>query len=201
MADAARQRPGGRTARTRSAVLGAVLAELSAHGYAALTIEDVAQRAGVHKTTVYRRWGTKQALVADAAEAVASTTVDLPDTGDAAEDLRLFARSVLATITGADGGTVVQALFSGASDSPELREVLSRFWTTRLAQVRPLVQRAIDRGQLPSGTDPDEVIKQVGAPLYYRLLVTAEPLTVQVADLAAAAAHAAACAGVFVAPS
>ena len=61
-----------------------------------------------------------------------------------------------------------------------------------------MVERAIERGQLPSGTDALEVIRHVGAPLYYRLLVLAEPPTVEAADLAAAVTVAAAVAGVFV---
>lgn len=71
-----------------------------------------------------------------------------------------------------------------------------RFWLTRSTPVRPIVERAVQRGQLPAGTDADKVIKHVGAPLYYRLLVLAEPLTPEAARLAAAAAHA----GVFVPP-
>ena len=66
------RRPGGRTARTRRAVLEATVAELAAHGYGALTVERVATRAGVHKTTLYRRWGGKQGLVAEAVEGFAA---------------------------------------------------------------------------------------------------------------------------------
>src|SRR5215204_176225 len=66
MADTAQARPGGRTARTRAAVLDATVAELAEHGHAALTVEAVAARAGVNKTTLYRRWGGKDGLLADA---------------------------------------------------------------------------------------------------------------------------------------
>jgi Tetracyclin repressor-like, C-terminal domain len=75
---------------------------------------------------------------------------------------------------------------------------LNRFWLMRAALVRPLVDQAVRRGQLPAGTDADEVIRHVGAPLYYRLLVLAEPLSGEAADLAAAVATTAAKAGVFV---
>ena len=63
------QRPGGRSARVREAVLAATAAELSERGFAAMTIEDIATRSGVHKTTIYRRWSTLSQLVADAAVA------------------------------------------------------------------------------------------------------------------------------------
>jgi AcrR family transcriptional regulator len=190
-------RPGGRTARTRAAVLDATVAELAAHGYEALTVERVAARAGVHKTTLYRRWGGKQGLLADAVETFGAAAVEVPDTGSVDEDLRRWARSIVAMLTARDSGAVVRALFS-TGETPETRDLRRRFYRTRAALVVPIVERAVDRGELPAGTDAAEVIKQVGAPLYYRFLVIAEPLTTGAADLAAAAALAAARAGVFV---
>jgi AcrR family transcriptional regulator len=189
-------RPGGRTARTRTAVLEATVAELAAHGYEALTVEQVASRAGVHKTTLYRRWGGKQGLVADAVEAFAAGAVELPDTGTVDEDLRHWARSIVAMLTARESGAVVRALFS-TDETPEIRDLRRRFYRTRSALVVPIVERATERGELPPGTDAAEVIKHVGAPLYYRFLVIAEPLTLAAADLAADAALAAARAGVF----
>ncbi len=64
----------------REAVLAATAAELSERGFAAMTIEDIATRSGVHKTTIYRRWSTLSQLVADAAVEVSATTVPIPDT-------------------------------------------------------------------------------------------------------------------------
>ena len=198
MPDAARARPGGRTARIRASALDATLAELADRGYLALTVEGVAARAGVHKATLYRRWGGKEQLVLDAVEAFAAASVpEVPDTGSVDDDLRLWARSIVATITARDSGAVVRAL-SRAGDAPQVRDLQRRYYLTRLARVVPIVERAVRRGQLPAGTDATEVIKHVGAPLYYRLLVIAEPVTVDAADLAAAATTAAARAGVFV---
>jgi AcrR family transcriptional regulator len=189
-------RPGGRTARTRAAVLEATVAELAGHGYEALTVERVAARAGVHKTTLYRRWGGKQGLVAEAVEAFGAAAVVVPDSGSVQEDLRRWARSIVAMLTAHDSGAVVRALFS-TGETPELLDLRRRFYRARAALVVPIVERAVARGELPPGTDAEEVIKQVGAPLYYRFLVIAEPLTPAAADLAADAAVAAARAGVF----
>jgi AcrR family transcriptional regulator len=196
--DAARARPGGRTARTRAAVLDATIAELVRAGYAALTVEAVAARAGVDRTTVYRRWGGREGLVAAAVESFAACQARVPDTGEVDEDLRRWAHSILATLATPDSGAVVRAVFGGG-DSPRLRELRRRFWAVRAALVLPVVERAVERGQLPTGTDAVEVVKHVGAPLYYRLLVLDEELTPAVADLAAAVTAAAAHAGVFVA--
>jgi AcrR family transcriptional regulator len=192
-----RTRPGGRTARIRAAVLDATVAELTALGFDALTVEQVAARAGVHKTTLYRRWGGRQGLVADAVEAFATGAVEVADTGRVDEDLRRWARSIVAMLSAADSGAVVRALFSSA-ETPETRDLRRRFYRTRAALVVPIVERAVARGELPAGTDAAEVIKQVGAPLYYRFLVIAEPLSPGAADLAADAAVAAARAGVFI---
>jgi AcrR family transcriptional regulator len=178
-------------------VLDATVAELAAHGYEALTVEQVAARAGVHKTTLYRRWGGKRGLVADAVEAFAAGAVDVPDTGSVDEDMARWARSLVAMLTARDSGAVVRALFS-TGETPETRDLRRRFYRTRSALVVPIVERAVRRGELPPGTDAAEVIRQVGAPLYSRFLVIAEPLTPAAADLAAGAALAAARAGVFV---
>ena len=78
-----------------------------------------------------------------------------------------------------------------------MEQIARRFWAARLAQVGPIVERAVEREQLPRGTSAAEVIEYVAAPLYYRLLIAGEPPTENDADLAAAAALAAARAGVF----
>ena len=197
MLDTASARPGGRTARVRAVVLEATVAELIEHGYAGLTVEGVAARAGVNRTTLYRRWGGRDALIVDAVEAFAAAEAKVPDSGDIEEDLRLWARSILATLTGPVSGALVRAVFGGAGDSPQVHQLRHRFWLIRSALVMPMVHRAIERGQLPAGTAGDEVIRHVGAPLYYRLLVLGEPLTPEAADLAARVTATAARAGVF----
>ena len=75
------QRPGGRAERVRAAVLGAAAELLTDVGYDKMRVEDVADRAGVHKTTVYRRWPTKAALTADAIALNSADAVPIPDTG------------------------------------------------------------------------------------------------------------------------
>jgi AcrR family transcriptional regulator len=196
MADVGRARPGGRTARTRAAVLDATITELVRDGYRALAVDAVAARAGVNRTTVYRRWGGREGLVADAVETFAASQARVPDTGDVDEDLRRWAGSILVTLGTPESAAVVRALFGG--DSPRLRELRQRWWAVRAALVVPVVERAVERGQLPAGTDPVEVVKHVAAPLYYRLLVLDDELTAAAADLAAAVTAAAAHAGVFV---
>ena len=198
MSEPGRARPGGRTARTREAVFGATLAALASQGYDRMSVEGVALQAGVHKTTVYRRWGTKDRLLAEALQEAAESRIEVPDTGDIGDDLRALARSIQATLSSREGMATVRALVSGARVSPEVERIARRFWGARLAQVGPIVERAVGRGQLPRGTSATGVIEHVAAPLYYRLLIMSEPPTEATADRAAAAALAAARTGIFV---
>src|SRR4029453_3454451 len=134
-------RPGGRTARTPAAGFDATLAELASRGWDQVSVESIAARAGVHKTTVYRRWGGKARLVAEALEAAAESRIQVPDSGNIDQELRALARAVLAILTGRDGAATVRALVAGAQGSPEVAGVVRRFWATRLAQVGPIAER------------------------------------------------------------
>ena len=189
-------RPGGRTARNRAAIFDATLVELALHGFAELSFDSIAARAGVHKTTIYRRWRTRDQLVAAAFMDTAERRLEVADTGDIDRDARALARSVASTLAQPVVAAAVRATLS--LSSPEIRgEIARRFWGSRQAAVGPLIERAVERGQLPPGTDPAQLISAIAAPLYFRLLLSGEPLTRAAADTAAAAALSAARAGAF----
>jgi AcrR family transcriptional regulator len=192
-------RPGGRTARNTAAVFAATLDELAARPYDEVSIETIAARAGVHKTTVYRRWRAKADLVSQALAAAAQSLIEVPDTGTVDADLRALSRSVQATLASPRGAATTRSVLAGAAASAEIRSVMAEFWAARLSAIAVIVDRAIARGELPAGTEPGPVMNAMAAPLYYRLLVTAEPPAPADADRAAAAALAAARAGVFAA--
>ncbi|RFS82311.1 TetR/AcrR family transcriptional regulator [Actinomadura spongiicola] len=191
-------RPGGRTARVRDAVRQATLAELSEHGYPGLTVENVATRSGVHKTTVYRRWGSADGLIADALDAASGEPWPIPDTGTLAGDLRALARLVLTGLTDPEHGPVSRAFVSAAAHSTEAARALHTFLARRHEQSAVIVRRAAQRSEVPSGTDAADVVRAAVAPLYHRLFITGDPIDEATADRAAAAADAAARAGVFV---
>ena len=151
----------------------------------------------MHKTTVYRRWRTKDALLADALAEAALARTDVVDTGDIDKDMRTLARAVVVTLTSTAGRATVRALVSEAPSSPELGQLLTRFWTAGRAHIGPIIDAGVRRGQLPAGTSASEVMKYIAAPLYYQMLMTDEPLTTATADRAAAAAIAAARAGIL----
>ncbi|GAA5054084.1 AcrR family transcriptional regulator [Thermocatellispora tengchongensis] len=190
-------RPGGRTARVRAAVLQAAGDVLAERGFAHLDLADVARRAGVGKTTVYRRWGTVTALVADLLVDMAEQSLPRSRTGSLIGDLKANARLVQRTLTDPRQGPLFKAVIAAATCDPRTAEALRRFYDTRISEWAPCVQEAVERGELPEGTDPREVIRAVSAPLYYRLLASGDPLDEAAADRAAEAAAAAAHAGVY----
>lgn len=151
----------------------------------------------MHKTTVYRRWGSKPELISQVLAGAANARIPVPDTGSVDTDVRLLARSVQGILSSAEGASVTTGLIIGGLSSPEIAELMRRFWAGRLEAISVIVERAVRRGELPAGTDPVAFMHATSAPLYFRLLVTREPVTEHVADVGAAAAQAAARAGVF----
>lgn len=191
----ARPRTVGRGPKVRAAVHAATLAELLDKGYAGLTVEAVAQRAGVHKTTVYRRWQDREALVVDALSEHFAADIPTPDTGSIESDLRLLAQGLVDSMTGPIGQAVQVAMYSDAGRLPEIAAARRRVFADRFRRAEPVVSRAIERGELPHGTDPTQVFTTLAAPIHFRLLVTGEPVDEATADQAIRVTLAAARAG------
>ncbi|MGW4766470.1 TetR/AcrR family transcriptional regulator [Nocardia sp. NPDC004278] len=189
------RRPGGRSARVRDAVRQATLAELTLRGYPGLTVDNVAQRSGVHKTTVYRRWGSPEGLIADALELAENEPWPIPDTGSLDDDLRAITDLVRTGFADPDAGPVASAFIAAAVQNSTAAEALRHFYAVRHTQSAEVVRRAIARGNLPDTVDAEEVIRFAVAPIYYRLFITHEPVTTQDTLRAADAALAAARAG------
>ncbi|WP_406316758.1 TetR/AcrR family transcriptional regulator [Streptosporangium sp. NBC_01639] len=192
-----RPQPVGRGEKVRAAVHAATLAELVDRGYAALTVDNVAQRAGVHKTTVYRRWKDRESLVVDALADRAAMDVPIPDTGAVETDLHALACSLVRMMTGSIGQAMLAAMFSGAAHVPEIADARRHIFDDRFRRAEPVVTRAVERGELPGGTDPAELLRALAAPIYFRLLITAEPVDEVAAGQAVRIALAAARAGAF----
>jgi AcrR family transcriptional regulator len=200
-APARRARPAGRGQKVRAAVLAATLTELAENGYAALTVDNVARRSGVHKTTIYRRWKNRESLVTDTMTDLAATKVPFRDTGDIDTDLRTLARSFVTFLNSPTGKAIAAATLSDAGRIPEIADAKRRFFEDRFRRAQPVIAGAIARGELPAGTDPAEIVRTLVAPIYLRLLVTAEPIDKTTADNAAKVALAAARAGALSAAS
>ncbi|MER7001622.1 TetR/AcrR family transcriptional regulator [Dactylosporangium sp. NPDC000555] len=191
-------RPGGRTARTRAAVAEALRAELLEVGYAGTTIERIAQRAGVAKTTVYRRWGSLTKLVVDVFSDTASTRIPLPDTGTFEGDLRALGHASIALLSTPHLRAIVDVVVREAIHDPAARAALTDFFASRIAIGSVLVDRAVNRGEAAPGTDAAEVIRLIGAPYYARAYITGEEIDPAVADRTAAMIALAAREGILV---
>ncbi|MGA4839177.1 TetR/AcrR family transcriptional regulator C-terminal ligand-binding domain-containing protein [Streptomyces sp. G45] len=191
------RRPGGRTARTRAAVRDAVLSGLSDHGYPGLTVEYVAEHSGVHKTTLYRRWGGLEGLVADALDLAGEDTWTPPDTGSLEGDLRALAREVADAFADPEKAAAPTAFVAAAFQSPRAADALRAFYAERFARCEAVVTRAVERGEADAEVDAAALVRAVSAPLMLRLFVTREPVDTALADQSAAAALAAVRAGAF----
>lgn len=155
-------------------------------GYEKLSFEEVAMRAGVHKTTVYRRWPTKAELVFDAVRMHSEVYVPIPDSGSLLGDLEALARSVVANI-GSQGGTSrARTIVAAAATSTDLAENMHEFWAYRFTVSSEVVERAIERGEIPFDSDPNLIIQTLVGPIWLRLLLTGEPIDEAFAERVAA---------------
>ncbi|MFC0675930.1 TetR/AcrR family transcriptional regulator [Brachybacterium hainanense] len=194
-----RTRPGGRSARVRAALFEATLAELVENGYAALSISTVAARAGVHRTSVYRRWPDRDALLEAALASLTAEPVRPEDTGALETDLRRYAEGIITVLNG-PAGTVLQALLSSDARSlPQADRLRQALLSSRRALSAQMLARAVQRGEIPATTVADDVVDLLVAPLYFRLLLTGEALDDALAARTARAAAAAARAGALTA--
>ncbi|MEV0979707.1 TetR/AcrR family transcriptional regulator [Streptomyces sp. NPDC049915] len=190
-------RPGGRTARVRAAVLRAAGDALVEHGFDRLDLADVARRAEVGKTTVYRRWGSATGLVADLLADMAEQSLPREETGAVLGDLRAHASLVQRTLADPRQGALFRAVIAAAACDARTAEALRRFCEVRAAEWAPCMEQAAERGELPRGTDAGAVVRAVSAPLCYELLTTGTAPGPAAAQRAARAAYEAAKAGVY----
>jgi AcrR family transcriptional regulator len=173
----ASSRPGRhRSQAADTAILEAALEVLADEGYAGLTMAAVIERAGVSSATLYRRWPTKQQLVVAAVETLVPAPSDT-DTGSLAGDLDAFARDVAASIA-VHHEDIAQTLNRERRRNPELAAALrERFRDPRLRELRGMLTRAKERGELGTAPSPEVVLSLVAGPIYHRAFYLGEPIT------------------------
>lgn len=171
-----RRRDAGRPrgASVEAAVLAAVRAELAESGVDGLSVQRVARRAEVNKTSVYRRWPTREALVAAAMDGLRADLGAIPDTGSLLGDLRALAAPVAELAAGSDGVALLRAALSpeaGGEVGAAARQVADH-----VAPMIGVAERARDRGEWRAGADPQQAIfTLVGAIMHRVLLERADP--------------------------
>lgn len=167
------RRTGGRSARVRAAVHEATLGELLDKGWHGLTVEGIARRANVNKTSLYRRWGGRGALLTDALVGRLSEMGEPPPSGDIRRDLMAL------WTTAPMGGNLDRSIstsraLAAAFDDPEVARLHRLLWDRRRTLMQTVVGRAIDAGQLPQGTDPEFLMDLLFGPFYTRVIVRGE---------------------------
>jgi AcrR family transcriptional regulator len=151
-----------------------LLAEVGVHG---LTVEGVAARAGVAKTTIYRRWRSKDELAMAVLLDMVRTVVAVPDLHDTRQELVAFVQGAVNVLGTTLMGKVMQGLVSELATNPELaRAFRERVVALRVAEVSRLVERGIGRGDIRAGVDVDLVHEMLFGPVYYRLFLSGAPL-------------------------
>jgi AcrR family transcriptional regulator len=169
-----------RSQRAHQAVLDAANEILEERGFVDLTIDEVAQRAGVSKATIYRWWPTKGTLVFEAFSTDFLTRHPDPDTGSLHGDLLAALRAWVRVVKGTVKGRTLVGLIAEVQRDSELAQIWrEQFVGPVRAQHLPMVDRAIERGEVSASTDPEVVLDLIYGAAYHRLLQSHLPLSDQ----------------------
>ena len=174
-----KKRPRGRprSSTCHRAILAATSELLESRRYADVTMEGIAQRAGVAKQTLYKWWPSKAKLAMEAYSARTRRTIRLPDTGSFDEDLRTWLSRICRFLSRSNTGVTLAGLIAESQSDPELAEELRRtFVASRSALTAVLIERGIERGEVRADIDIPTTIDLLHGPMWYRLLLRHAPL-------------------------
>ncbi|MEU6698034.1 TetR/AcrR family transcriptional regulator [Pseudonocardia sp. NPDC046786] len=175
-----KQRPGGRTARTRAAVLDAASTLLLEVAPGDLTVGQIATRAGVNETTIYRKWGTKEALLADVLMTLSGEQLVAPDTGSLRGDLVAVIGTVAEFLRTPAGYALA---YLGATSEDETSRVLrDTFWADRFERAQVIFDRAAQRGEIPDPAVAPLVYEALIGTMHFRILARRRPLDDDIAQ-------------------
>jgi len=170
-----------RSARCHAAILESTVELLAESGFAGLTVEGVAARAGVGKSTIYRHWRSKAELVIEAFGSLIHTAPPV-HTGDLRTDLVERVRTVIAVISQPPLAPILPSLLDAAERDPELAELHRRFTAQRRRTLLDLLDAGVAAGTVLPGTDVELVADLLAGPVFYRRLISRAPLGPAFAD-------------------
>ncbi len=165
-----------RVRHSKELVMATTYELLSEEGLAGVTVDAVARRSGVAKTTIYRHWPSREALLLDAC-AQMGPHFDSPDTGSLSNDLRALARRVVEQLLSGAYAAILLSLMDAAERNPDLAALLAAAQTKLVEAVRTVLARARGRGELRRSPEPSDVAALIVGPLLYRRLFSHEPLS------------------------
>jgi AcrR family transcriptional regulator len=161
---------------SRERVLTTTLDLLTESGLGGLTIDDVSRRSGVAKTTIYRHWPNRSALVIDACSRMIEEDVAVPDTGSLEGDLRAILTNIAGLLETARWSSVLPSIVDVAEHDPEFADLHRRIQRGHAAPVRAALDRAARRKEIAPTTDRDAVAGALLGPLFYRRWFSREPI-------------------------
>lgn len=160
-----------------SAIRAAVVQELAAVGYGRLSMEAVARRAGVGKAAIYRRWSSKLELVLEIVSSAVGPALPVPDTGSLRGDIELVLRVAAKALRHPLASQIIPDLLAEAARNEQIEQTLRATLRANQRGIgEQLIDRAVRRGEMAAGMDPDEVVDLVVGPLYWRVTVARTPL-------------------------
>jgi len=160
------------------AIINAVLDEWTDRGYARMSMEAVARRAGVGKSALYRRWSSKQRMAMAVLGELEDTMLNLPDTGSLRGDLAAGMHALLGWLTYPRIGPIIADLVAETTRDPELGSAVHTVLRMpRHEQTRELFDRAVARGEINPDTDPELVTDLVASIVYWRTIVRGKAIT------------------------
>jgi AcrR family transcriptional regulator len=169
-----------RVGRSKEAVLAATFALLTEAGLGGVSVDAVARRSGVAKTTIYRHWPTRSALLLEACGKLTARPV-APDTGSLKGDLLALAETVAERLSAGRWSSVLPSVIDAAERDPELAEVHAQLHADMMSAFRTVIASAHTRGELPQKVAASDLIGAIVGPLFYRRWFSREPLTPAVA--------------------
>jgi AcrR family transcriptional regulator len=164
-----------RVRRSRDRVLTTAFELLGESGVGGFTVDEVASRSGVAKTTIYRHWPTREALVLDACSRI-SAEQEVPDTGSLESDLTALLMDTGHLLGTARWSSVVPSIVDVAERDPEFAEIHAKIQRGHAAAVREVIERAAGRGEIPAAADRSAMVSALIGPLYYRRWFSREPI-------------------------
>jgi AcrR family transcriptional regulator len=168
----------GRIRRSQDRVLTATFELLGESGVSGFTVDEVARRSGVAKTTIYRHWPTREALVIDACSRI-SDEQEVPDTGSLEGDLTAILTNIGHLLGTARWSSVLPSIIDVAERDPEFAAIHRRIQHGHAAPLGEVIDRAADRGEIAATADRPTMIAGLMGPLFYRRWFSREPIDEQ----------------------
>ncbi len=164
-----------RVQRTRAAVLAQTYELLSAGGLGGVSIDEVSRRSGVSKTTIYRHWPSRAALLVEACSTIGETP-PVPDTGRLVDDVVAATEALAEQLRTARWAVVLPSIVDAAEREPALAVLHADLHARLMAPFTALAERARDQGELAPGREPGDLVAAIAGPLFYRRWFSREPL-------------------------